>query len=345
MHRKLKQVALAVARKGLPGQSYARVAKAFNGVGSIFMMHRVVAHKSESAAVNLTVTASFLDQSLTYLQEQGVEFIGLSELFDRLSNQRASKGHAIALTFDDGYRDNLTIALPILRKHGVPATIFVPSGAPDRAMDTWFLRLEKAIMVSQSLRPGVTGLPELVRTGSTAEKCAAYRLLVRFVQRDLKQNRHIVETLLPYDRFSDEALMAESFASWTELREASADRLLTIGGHTVSHPVLSKLSEGDAFDEMVKGRKKLESELDRAVALFAYPYGGRTECGSREFGLAERAGFDLAVTTRYDCIRSSHLDKRFSLPRMALGGLRENLDAVAFDVFGSARSNAAALSA
>ena len=148
MHRKLKQVALAVARKGLHEPSYDRVAKAFNGVGSIFMMHRVVAHKSESAAVNLTVTAAFLDQSLTYLQAQGVEFISLSNLCDRLSDQRTSKRHAIALTFDDGYRDNLTIALPILRKHGIPATIFVPSGAPDRAMDTWFLRLEKAVMMN-----------------------------------------------------------------------------------------------------------------------------------------------------------------------------------------------------
>jgi peptidoglycan/xylan/chitin deacetylase (PgdA/CDA1 family) len=336
MRRKLKQIALTVAQRALDQGSFRRVAGAFSGVGAVFMMHRVVVAKAESAAANLTVTTEFLDRTLSYLREQGVEFVTLAELSERLSGRRPSGRRMVALTFDDGYRDNLTLALPILRKHQIPATIFVPSGAPDRAMDIWFLRLEKAVMTNEALRPNVAGLPDLLPAGSTAEKCAAYQSLVRFVQQDLKRNRHVVESLLPCERISNEALMAESFASWAELRDAAADPLLTIGGHTVSHPVLSKLDGGDALAEMVTGRERLESELDRAIKLFAYPYGGRTECGSREFEMARRAAFDLAVTTRYDCVRPSHGGNLFALPRMTLGGLRESLDAVALDVFGGA---------
>lgn len=338
MRRGLKQIALTLAH-AVSRDLHGRLADAYSGVGAILMMHRVVTQKSESPAVDLTVTTAFLEDTLTCLREGGVEFLPLSELRRRLAHREAFDRRAIALTFDDGYRDNLTLALPILRKHAAPATIFVPSGAPDRTMDAWFLRIEKAVMRCDELRPDEPALPAALPSGSAVEKRAAYESLVRFVHRNIPRNRIIAEKLLPRRAISDEALMAEKFASWAGLREASSDPLLTFGGHSVSHPVLADLSESDAFDEIAQSRDRMERELQRTISAFAYPYGGPAACGEREFALAKAAGYSLAVTTRYGSVRPRHRNSLFALPRMALGGSRENMDALALDVFGAATLN------
>jgi peptidoglycan/xylan/chitin deacetylase (PgdA/CDA1 family) len=304
------------------------------GVGCIFVMHRVVAQKGDSAAHNLTITTGFLDEALGFLREAGVEFISLSTLGQRLAAGGPFPRPVACFTFDDGYRDNLTLALPILRKHQAPATVFTPSGAPDNTMDVWFLRLEKAVMSRDELRLDAPGLPPVIATGTAAEKFDAYWRISKFVHKDIAHNKIHIRRLLPFEAISDEALAAEWFMTWGELRELADDPLMTIGGHTVNHPVLCNLDERDALYEMTAGRDRLSAELGRTIDLFSYPYGGREEIGRRECSLAAKAGFSLAVTTRYDNLHLSNGGRLFELPRMTLGGLQENLAALALDVFG-----------
>jgi peptidoglycan/xylan/chitin deacetylase (PgdA/CDA1 family) len=315
-------------------RTHDHLARALAGVGCIFRMHRVVARKSDSAARHLTITAGFLDEALGFMRDAGVEFISLSALGERLASGGSFERPAVCLTFDDGYRDNLTLALPILRKHQAPATIFTPSGAPDRNMDVWFLRLENAIMARDEIRLDAPGLPPVLRTDTAGRKSRAYELVSSFVHRNIDANKSLIARLSPHGQISDEALAADFFATWDELRELADDPLVTIGCHTVSHPVLRNLSEREAFFEMTAGRDRLSAELNRPVKLFSYPYGGRAEIGRREIRLAERAGFDLAVTTYDGNIRRGGGASRFDLPRMTLGGVREDIGAVAMDVFG-----------
>jgi peptidoglycan/xylan/chitin deacetylase (PgdA/CDA1 family) len=331
MRRKLKKIALALGRAISPDLE-ARLATVFGGRGAILLMHRVVRRKSDTAAADLTVTTTFLAEALAFMRAAGMEFVTLGELGRRLAEGETVSRRAVALTFDDGYRDNLTLALPILRRFWAPATIFVPSGAPDRTMDAWFLRIEKAVALCEALRPGHVELPAVLPCRSTEEKRAAYQALVRWIHRDIARNRILADNLLPKSVISDEALLAEHFASWGEIREAAEDPLLSFGGHSVSHPVLSSLSASDAFAEMAKGRERLEAELQRPIPHFAYPYGGPAACGAREFALAERAGYALAVTTRYDCVLPRHKEALLALPRITLGGREESLDALACDL-------------
>lgn len=334
MRRKVRQLVLSSALKACSPHAYNGLAKALSGVGCIFAMHRVVEQKSDSAARNLTITTGFLDEALGFLRESGAEFISLKSLAQRLQAGGPFTRPMVCLTFDDGYRDNLTLALPILRKYRAPATIFTPSGAPDRSLDVWFLRLEKAVMSNEELRPDIPGVPSVLATSTPAQKFDAYRRLSDHVHQDISQNKRHILQLLPPERISDEALAAEYFLSWSELRELADDPLATIGGHTVNHPVLCDLDEGEALHEIVAGRNRLSAELDRKIDVFSYPYGGRVEIGKREVRLARQAGFDLAVTTSYDQVRARHGDNLFKLPRMALGGLRESIGALTFDVLG-----------
>ncbi len=334
MRRKVKQLIFSFALRAGGLQARDSLARALSGVGCVFVMHRVVREKSESPARGLTITAAFLDQALGFLRDAGAEFISLSSLGQRLASGGPHARPAICLTFDDGYRDNLTLALPILRKHNAPATIFTPSGAPDRTMDVWFLRLEKAVMSSDELRPDLPGVPPVLASSTPSQKADAYRRLSQYVHQDIMRNKERIQGLLPRARISDEALAAEQFLTWSELRELADDPLVTIGGHTVSHPVLRYLDERSALHEMVAGRSRLAAELDRAIDLFSYPYGGRKEIGRREIRLAREAGFDLAVTTFYEQVRPRHGPYAFEIPRMTLGGLREDIAALEFDVLG-----------
>ena len=307
----------------------------YGGLGAIFCMHRVISSKEESLARQLTVTMNFLDQVIRHFIGEGTRFASMGEVESMLLDPERTSGPFIALTLDDGYRDNLTNALPILRKHGIPATIYVPSGVPDRSFDPWWLRLEEAALARDELKLDWPGLPSHVPTATFAEKAAAYALLTRYVHRDITKNRAIAALLLPKTDVSDESLVEDHFLGWSELRELASDPLVTIGAHTVSHPALSSLEEAQALDEMTRGRDRLVSELDIAVEHFAYPYGTSADCGAREISLARRAGFGTAVTLRRGNIFPRHRDHLTCLPRLSLGGARERIQDPVLDVSGA----------
>ena len=107
-------------------------------------------------------------------------------------------------------------------------------------------------------------LPELPRRLSVQtleEKRQAFGLLTEHIHRNILTNRHLPELLLPKARVSDESLIVEQFASWDELRELASDRLITVGGHTVTHALLRDLEEDQAIAEISIGKRRLEAQL------------------------------------------------------------------------------------
>jgi len=332
MRQHIKERALRLSYRTGLDRLFARV---YGGLGAIFCLHRVTSGKDESLARQLTVTADFLDQVIRHFIGEGKRFASIGEVESTLLDPERTSGPFIALTFDDGYRDNLTNALPILRKHGISATIYVPSGVPDRSFDPWWLRLEEAVLARAELKLDWPGLPLRIPTATFAEKAAAYALLTHYVHCDITKNRAIAALLLPKTDVSDESLVEDHFLGWSELRELACDPLVTIGAHTVSHPALSSLEEAQALDEMTRGRDRLVSELDIAVEHFAYPYGTSADCGAREISLARRAGFGTAVTLRSGNIFPRHRDHLTCLPRLSLGGARERIQDPVLDVSGA----------
>jgi peptidoglycan/xylan/chitin deacetylase (PgdA/CDA1 family) len=311
------------------------IARTLGGLGTILMLHSIVRNKEDSPSPYLTVTAAFLEEIIIHLRRLNTDFISISGLKDRLSGKTERGSRFAIITFDDGYKDNMTLGLPVLRKHGVPAVIYVPSGAPDRTMDVWFLRLERIVQDFEELPLNMLGIAETLDLRGAAAKSAAYERLTGLSRQDMSAMRAFVNTLLPPSQISDGQLMDEVFLNWDELRTIAADPLITIGAHTVSHPVLSNLSEDEAFSEIVRGRERLQAELGRPIHHFAYPYGSAAECGEREFALAARAGFETAVTTRYGNVYPQHREHLFALPRMTLGGPVERMADTVLDVSGS----------
>jgi peptidoglycan/xylan/chitin deacetylase (PgdA/CDA1 family) len=302
------------------------------GFGSIFCMHRVLPHKDRSVAPHLSVTSSFLEEVICHFLRNNVRFSSIHQVQELLTGHIEKVHPFVALTFDDGYRDNLTNALPILRKYKVPATIYVPSGAPDRFLNPWWLRLERALLNHDELVLEIPGLPRHIPARTMAEKRNAYAILTAYVHQNISVNQHIAMELLPQAQISDEALDADYFLSWAELLELVSEPLITIGGHTITHAVLSELAEQKALDEMSRGRDRLVAALDTTVEHFAYPYGAISH---RDAVLAKKAGFKTAVTLRGGNIFPEHRGQLLCLPRFVLGGMREDMTHPIIDFSGA----------
>ena len=132
--------AIALTRADRWGRGFAQ------GMGVILTMHHVRPARADGFQPNslLEITPDFLDLTLRLIRDEGYDLVSLDEALARLRGFRP-RPFFVALTFDDGYRDNLDHAWPVLAKHDAPWTMFVTTGFADRSARLWWLELEEAI--------------------------------------------------------------------------------------------------------------------------------------------------------------------------------------------------------
>jgi peptidoglycan/xylan/chitin deacetylase (PgdA/CDA1 family) len=301
------------------------------GRGAILTLHHVRPFSGDAFAPNrlLEITPSFLDEVLGWLAARAIPVVTLDELWQRVAAPEP-QGFAVALTFDDGYRDNIIHAQPILARHRAPWTLFVTADFADGVGQLWWLELEDAIRQLERVEVDPGGGTLTFDTATDAGKSTAFEALY-WKLRALPEERMraLIGQLAHRAGVDGMALTRSLCLSWDELRAAGSDPLLTFGAHTLSHPMLRKHDLAIAQREIVESKLRIEFELARPVSHFAYPVGDVTSAGPREFALARSAGFDLAVTTRPGHVFGEHLAHPHALPRISLNGLHQNLDALA----------------
>lgn len=116
------------------------------------------------------------------------------------------------------------------------------------------------------------------------------------------------------------ALVQDCCMNWDELADLARDPLCTIGAHTLSHPMLAKLSEADMRREIAESRAQIEARLGVRVQHFAYPVGDPAAAGPREFAAVRELGYASAVTTRPGMLFTEHADALAALPRLSVNG-------------------------
>lgn len=291
------------------------------GAGVILTFHRVHPDNGSILPENagLSITPAFLDQVLTLLRALEYEIIPLGIAPHRLAEPSGGRPFAV-LTFDDGYRDNRDFALPILRKHNAPFTLFACSGFAERTTPLWWLDLEDAVRQLDGFR---LALPDGVieaRTQTLAEKITALRQLYwRLRAFDEETLRAAVTTLAHQAGLDPLARVAALCMDWQELRAFATDPLVTIGAHTLTHPRLTKLDAGGARAEIAGSRDRIREELGLETKAFAYPVGDLTSAGPREFEMVRDLGFEVAVTTVPGVLKLGQM--MTALPRISVNGL------------------------
>ena len=273
------------------------------------MFHEV--HEAGDGELRTDVSVQFLDYLLPWLRTNGWQIVSMDECAKRLASD-VSTGRFVCLTFDDGYRDNVTRALPVLQRHNAPFTVYVPTGAINRSLFSWWLGLRELFRTHEDVE--IAPMNARFQCVSIDEKIAALETICNWVHEDYRRRNELTAVFSSYE-ISLPALNDAYFIDEEELRELAKHPLATIGGHTVSHSPLTLLSEGDVHRELVDNRAYLANLLQRPIDHFAYPYGN---CAAREFEIAARSGFSTAVTTQ-DALLTARTSEPYSLPRLGMG--------------------------
>lgn len=303
----------------------------WRGLGAVFMMHRVVepAAKPGDFAPNriLEITPAFLDEVITRVQALGYDIVDPDEMVRRL--RKGGPGPFAVFTFDDGYRDNIDLALPIFEKHNVPFTVYVASDLPDGTADLWWLTLEASIRALDHLEMEIDGETVIHAARTDKEKRGAWES-VYWRLRDASEDdaRRAVSLLAQHAGVDGLALSRGLSMSWDQVRALHAHPLCTVGAHTASHYALAKLPLERAREDMLAGSARLEDELGTRPTHFAYPYGDEGSAGTREFDLASEQRFASAVTTRKGLLFDEHGNHLRALPRLSLNGDFQDVDLV-----------------
>jgi peptidoglycan/xylan/chitin deacetylase (PgdA/CDA1 family) len=293
------------------------------GRGFVLTLHRVRPWRPVTSgyAPNrlLEVTPEYLDDALSLIATRGFEFVTLEEAARRLAQGGAPFA---ALTFDDGYRDTRDVALPVLERHGAPATVFFAIGMIERTARLWWLELEEAIRRLDAVQLDPMRLP----TRTPREKSATFeRVYWALRARPEAELLDAVAKLAKEAGVASAALAEPEFMTWDDTRAFAAHPLVTVGAHSLTHRRLAQWPTEVARAEIAGSKAALEARLGGEVSSFAYPVGDPTSAGPREFALAREAGFRLAVTTRPGMLFAEHAAHLHALPRVSLNGLWQDL--------------------
>ena len=285
----------------------------FAGRAAILMFHEIQ-QDCRSELMTGTSVALF-DYSLNWLRQEGWEIVSLETCLERLATDPGPGRYAV-LTFDDGYRDNVATALPILERNNAPFMVYVPTGAPTRTLPSWWLGLREMFRLGDTVTIDAMGMR--FHCPKFHEKMLGLYKVNEWIHQDYHRVAMLAST---FNRagISLSALNEAYFLNERELQSLARHPLASIGGHTASHAALSSLDVLSARAEMADNRSYLEQLLQLPVRHFAYPYGDSRACGPREAHLAKEVGFSTAVTTRHAPLSDCKLNQ-FGLPRLGVGG-------------------------
>jgi peptidoglycan/xylan/chitin deacetylase (PgdA/CDA1 family) len=213
------------------------------------------------------------------------------------------------VTFDDGYRDNVEVALPILRRHGVPATFFLATSFLDGGR-MWNDSVIETVRRARgdTLDARCIGLDTLNISTIELKRHAIERALAALKYLPLDERQRRVEALGSAHELPSDLMMT---AGQAQRLHANA---MEIGAHTVTHPILARLNPEHAGNEIRDSKTRLEAITGAPVTLFAYPNGKPGDDYLAEHvGIVRRLGFEAAVSTAWGVAHAA--SDPFQLPR------------------------------
>ena len=300
------------------------------GAGVILRFQRVRPHHSArfQPSRSREITPAFLDRVIRALKRWKYDIIPIDEVCRRAVTLSARR-RFVCLTFDGGYKDIVTSAYPVLSRHRVPFTVYVPTAFPDGIGEAWWLALEQVIARDRRISLMMGRQERHFDVPGMAEKNELYDFLSRWMRSlepaDLSA---AIKDLCTRYAVDLAALSREAALDWTDLTTLAADPLVTVGGATVNFPVLSNMKDAAALKEITMGKAVIEAALRRDVRHFAYPFGDRQSWQRKHTAMAEEAGFISAVSTIPGVIEPAGLTPLLALPRMTWDGRINSLRAM-----------------
>jgi peptidoglycan/xylan/chitin deacetylase (PgdA/CDA1 family) len=266
--------------------------------GMILLYHRIT--DVEGDMNSISISPENFNLQVEWLTKS-FNVISLIEMIDGLKKKNLPK-NSIAITFDDGYADNLINAKPILERHHAPATIFVSTGPMESQQEFWWTELERIIFEKQNSEQTLTftarGQIHQFPVDTLANKKISYKKANFILKRYTHTEREaIITSLKAWAGIPLTARPSHRPMTPTEVREIINNGLIDVGAHTVTHCSLAHETNDIQLKEMSDSKNMLEMITGRPVRCFAYPFGQSDDISPTSASLAVRAGFDCAITT------------------------------------------------
>jgi len=347
--RRIKETIASTARRigMLSIRSIRNKSKSPPSNCAILMYHRVLENISEPDNLvqpGMAVSAETFEEQLQYLSTH-YPVIPLSDMVARLKSGRVGKEKFAAITFDDGWKDNVTVAYPILKKMSIPATIYLTTDFVETGKSFWFLRLTRIIT---RYSPETSILARMLDSTAAEQNIpldvtptditdSSGRLdIQKFMVQVKRLNPDSIERLiadLERELKADSGdELAQMIMTWDDVRSMDS-AIIQIGSHGCSHKILTQLNDETVKDELERSKREIEGRLDREIDAFAYPNGDHDK---RIRSLTADAGYKHAVATRdaqppagLDLFRLQRISIHEGVTQSARGGFSEDLFAAA----------------
>lgn len=220
---------------------------------------------------------------------------------------------AVAVTFDDGYRDNLTLAGPLLRELTIPATCFLVPGILSADVVPWWERLAHALWQARVDHIEWEG-DRLDLVGPTDRRSVFRSISEQLKSRDHVHREAAIDEFILTLNVSREYSPAEQFLDWDGARELQ--EYMEIGSHSMRHSILSQETPQAQQRDLRDSREQLCEGLGTDIQVLAYPNGTARDYDSNTLAAAERAGYSFAVTT--ECGRNDRSTPRYEIRRWVM---------------------------
>lgn len=280
--------------------------------GAVLVYHRVA--RLASDPFGQAVTPETFERQLHILRQFGT-LVNAEALVARLGRGEPVE-RMIAVTFDDGYVDNLTTAAPIAARLGVSLTVFVAVEPVVSGTPFWWDVLSACVLQTESRSDTLVVDGRVFSLGSGTERADALQELHAMLRGATAARRATLMREL--EAHLGRPVLDDASRPMTieELRALASQARVTIGAHTMTHPSLAALADEEQLAEMSESRLALERLLDLPVRLLAYPFGKPDNVSDRTRALAAEAGYEAAFTT---IPRPMHAGvDRFAIPRLTI---------------------------
>ncbi len=274
---------------------------------AVLCYHRISANNKlldkNNPLSGLEVKQNIFEDQIKFLKNR-FEILSLSKLKKHIEEK--NKNFAISITFDDGYQDNINLALPVLEKYNVPAAIFVITRFLEKKDFMWWyflwenLNKQKFIFFnSQKIKInndkdvvnwfGIIS-KEVINLNYEDQKLYLYKVFGNKIDYNFKD--------LIFD--------------FEQLINLSKHELIEIGSHTLTHAKLTSLKDTEIYNELKNSKDLLEEKIKKKINFLAYPYGSHNEVNDQIIETAKRVGYEMAFSTKRPFQQS---DVFFDVPR------------------------------
>ncbi|MCB2223811.1 MAG: polysaccharide deacetylase family protein [Actinobacteria bacterium] len=286
-----KSAALDVARRS--GALAVFGAAALRGRIAVLAYHRIAdagARGLEGFRGNVSATPDDFAAQLDWIGRR-CEVISLDDLLAWMDGGARLPTCAAMITFDDGYRDNLEAAAPILAERGMPATLFLTTGPTDGGPALFWDRVAAAFALTSAGAAVLPGVGERAWETAAERDRVAHEVVYATKRLPLEERARVLDDLGAALGVEVPERLPGLYLDWDGVRDLG----WAVGAHTVRHPVLTAVGHERAVEEIALSRNRIEQELGRRVRAFAYPNGLVGDIDERA---AAEAGIDLAFTLR-----------------------------------------------